>query len=203
MKWVKPSRSTIAYFERITPGPPIEARRMFGMPARFLNGHMLVAVFGNTFMLHLSPADRAACLRAGAKPFAPFGREAAKEYVDVKPGTFGDRELKEWIVRGMRYIATLPPKLRKKGTRGGAEGHSAEGEQEPESGRRRVGAKRVGAKRAGVKRAARLDGVGAKKAAAKKGTTAKRKAPKRAVPKRKAAKRPAAKRPVRRAAKRK
>lgn len=113
MKWTKPSADTLAYFERIAPGPPIEARRMFGMPARFLNGHMLVAVFGNTFMLHLSAEDREACLAAGAKPFAPMGREA-KEYVDVAPGLFDDRTLKEWIVRGMRYLGSLPPKLKRK-----------------------------------------------------------------------------------------
>jgi hypothetical protein len=113
MKWTKPSAETLAYFERIAPGPPIEARRMFGMPARFLNGHMLVGVFGNSFMLHLAEDDRAACIRAGAKPFAPMGREA-KEYVDVAPGLFDDRTLKEWIVRGMRYLGRLPPKLKKK-----------------------------------------------------------------------------------------
>ncbi len=112
MKWTKPSAETIAYFERIAPGPPIEARRMFGMPARFLNGHMLVGVFGDTFMLHLSEVDREACIRAGAKPFAPLGREA-KAYVDIAPGTFDDRTLKEWIVRGMRYLGSLPPKLKK------------------------------------------------------------------------------------------
>ena len=110
MKWTKPSAETVAYFERIAPGPPLETRHMFGMPARFLNGHVLVGVFGNTFMLHLSEADREACIRAGAKPFAPMGREA-REYVDVAPGTFDDRTLKEWIVRGMRYLGSLPPKL--------------------------------------------------------------------------------------------
>lgn len=108
MKWIKPSRATIAYFERLAPGAPLETRRMFGMPCRFLNGHMLVSVFQNTLMLHLSKADRALCIRAGAKPFAPMGREA-KEYVEIKPGLFEDREFKEWIVRGMRYLASLPP----------------------------------------------------------------------------------------------
>ena len=123
MKWTKPSAETVAYFERIAPGPPIQVRRMFGMPARFLNGHMLVAVFGNTFMLHLSEADREACIRAGAKPFAPMGREA-REYVDIPPGTFDDRTLKEWIVRGMRYLGSLPPKLGAKRGRVKADGAS-------------------------------------------------------------------------------
>lgn len=110
MKWTKPTADTIAYFERIAPGPPMETRSMFGMPCRFLNGHMLVGVFQDTLMLHLKPEDRVACIEAGAKPFAPMGREA-KEYVDVAPGTFDDREMKEWIVRGMRYLGGLPPKL--------------------------------------------------------------------------------------------
>jgi len=109
MKWIKPSRATIAYFERLTPGAPLETRRMFGMPCRFLNGYMLVGVFQNTLMVHLDQIDRALCIRAGAKPFKPMGREM-KEYVEIKPGAFEDREFKEWIVRGMRYLASLPPK---------------------------------------------------------------------------------------------
>jgi len=108
MKWIKPSRATIAYFERLAPGAPLETRRMFGAPCRFLNGHKLVGVFGNTLTLHLGKVDRALCIRAGAKPFKPMGREMT-EYVEIKPGLFEDRELKEWIVRGMRYLASLPP----------------------------------------------------------------------------------------------
>jgi TfoX/Sxy family transcriptional regulator of competence genes len=130
MKWTKPSAETIAYFERIAPGPPIEARRMFGMPARFLNGHMLVAVFGDTFMLHLSEVDRDACIRAGAKPFAPLGREA-KEYVDIAPGTFDDRTLKQWIVRGMRYLGSLPPKLKKQRAKAAMERRPQRGSAPP------------------------------------------------------------------------
>ncbi len=112
MKWTKPSLGTIEYFERIAPGPPIEARQMFGMPSRFLNGHMLVSVFGNSLMLHLSESDRAECIEAGARPFAPHGRSAA-EYVEITQGLFEDRTLKEWIARGMRYLGALPPKLAK------------------------------------------------------------------------------------------
>jgi len=112
MKWTKPSAKTIAYFERLAPGAPLDTRKMFGMPCRFLNGHMLVGVFENTLMLHLNPQDRFECIAAGAKPFKPMGREM-KEYVEIKPGTFEDRELKEWIVRGMRYLGSLPPKLGK------------------------------------------------------------------------------------------
>jgi TfoX/Sxy family transcriptional regulator of competence genes len=112
MKWTKPSAETIAYFERIAPGPPLETRQMFGMPCRFLNGHMLVGVFQNSIMLRLSEDDRFECLRAGATPFVPMGR-AMKEYVEIAPGTFDDREMKEWIVRGMRFLASLEPKLPK------------------------------------------------------------------------------------------
>ena len=110
LNWTKPSAETVAYFERIAPGPPIQARRMFGMPSRFLNGHMLVSVFGDAFMLHLSETDREECIAAGARPFAPMGR-MAKEYVEIVPGHFPDQTLKEWIARGMRYLGSLPPKL--------------------------------------------------------------------------------------------
>jgi len=110
MNWTKPSAETVAYFERIAPGPPIQARRMFGMPSRFLNGHMLVSVFGDAFMLRLSETDREECIAAGARPFAPMGR-MAKEYVEIVPGHFPDQMLKEWIARGMRYLGSLPPKL--------------------------------------------------------------------------------------------
>jgi TfoX/Sxy family transcriptional regulator of competence genes len=109
MKWVKPTAATLGYFERIAPGAPLETRPMFGMPSRFLNGHMLVGVFQNSLVLHLGKADRALCIAAGAKPFAPMGREM-KEYVEIVPGTFQDLELKEWIVRGMRFLAGLKPK---------------------------------------------------------------------------------------------
>src|SRR4051794_22481442 len=110
LNWTKPNAETIAYFGRIAPGPPIQARRMFGMPSRFLNGHMLVSVFGDAFMLHLSETDREECIAAGARPFAPMGR-MAKEYVEIAPGQFPDQTLKEWIARGMRYLGSLPPKL--------------------------------------------------------------------------------------------
>lgn len=110
MKWVRPSQATIDYFERLAPGPPLETRRMFGMPSRFLHGYMLVGLFGDNLILHLSPVDRAACIRAGAKRFKPMGRDM-RGYVAIKPRTFTDHDLKSWIVRGMRHLATLPPRI--------------------------------------------------------------------------------------------
>jgi hypothetical protein len=202
MKLPKPSAETVAYFERIAPGPPIEARKMFGMPVRFLNGHMLVGLFGDTFMLHLSPSDREECIRAGAKPFAPMGREA-KAYVDVQPGTFDDRTLKEWIVRGMRYLGSLPPKLKQRG--GPSSEHDGASSTRAASSQRGVAAKRPGAegkraaeatkRAAGTKRAAAgatLRGSTARRAKAAAGerqartaVVAARPAPKKGKPKQK------------------
>jgi TfoX/Sxy family transcriptional regulator of competence genes len=110
MKLRKPSQATLDYFERLAPGAPLATRTMFGMPCRFLNGYMLVGVFENTLMLHLSAGDRAECIAQGAEPFAPMGRDM-KAYVTITPGTFHDHDLKWWIVRGMRHIATLPPRV--------------------------------------------------------------------------------------------
>jgi TfoX/Sxy family transcriptional regulator of competence genes len=109
-KWVTPSQATIDYFERLAPGAPLETRKMFGLPSRFLHGYMLVGVFGDSIVLHLSEVDRAACIKAGARPFTPMGRNM-KAYVAITPGTFEDHDLKWWIVRGMRHLATLPPRV--------------------------------------------------------------------------------------------
>jgi TfoX/Sxy family transcriptional regulator of competence genes len=110
VKWIKPSQATLDYFEHIAPGAPLETRKMFGMPCRFLNGYVLVGVFQNTLMLHLSEEDRAACIAAGAEPFIPMGREM-KSYVAITPGVFEDHDLKWWIVRGMRYLGSLEPRI--------------------------------------------------------------------------------------------
>jgi hypothetical protein len=109
-KWIRPSAEAVAHFERIAPGPPLQIRRMFGMPCRFLNGHMLVGLYQNSIMLHLSADDRAACIEAGARPLIASGREMT-EYVEILPGTFDDHTLKLWIVQGMRYLGSLPPNL--------------------------------------------------------------------------------------------
>jgi TfoX/Sxy family transcriptional regulator of competence genes len=110
MKWIRPSQATLDYFERLAPGAPLETRRMFGAPCRFLNGYMLVGVFQNSLMLHLSESDRAECIAAGAEPFKPMGREM-QAYVAITPGTFADHDLKWWIVRGMRYLGSLEPRI--------------------------------------------------------------------------------------------
>lgn len=109
-KWTRPSPASVAHFERIAPGPPLQVRRMFGMPCRFLNGHMLVGLYQNSIMLHLNAEDRAACIAAGARPLIANQREM-REYVEILPGTFDDHTLKLWIVQGMRYLGSLPPNL--------------------------------------------------------------------------------------------
>ncbi|HEY3495695.1 MAG TPA: TfoX/Sxy family protein [Polyangiaceae bacterium] len=111
MKWKRPTPETLAHFERIAPGAPLETRSLFGMPCRFLNGHMLVGVFQNSIMLRLSEEDRKLCILAGARPFQPMGREMSG-YVELSPDTFDTPTLKQWIARGMRFIGSLPPKLK-------------------------------------------------------------------------------------------
>jgi hypothetical protein len=195
MKWSKPSAETIAYFERIAPGPPIEARSMFGMPARFLNGHMLVSLFGDAFMLHLSAADRLECIAAGARPFAPMGR-SAKEYVEITPGHFDDHTLKVWIARGMRYLGSLPPKLkvpvpaRVEAERAGKERSAAAGARRAATSAKAPAAKRAAASAPAPSQRRKSSAAGATKPRALKARTsravkagARRSAAKPAAPK--------------------
>ena len=44
MEFEKPSQAAIDAFDAIVP-PPVERRKMFGMPACFVNGNMFAGVY--------------------------------------------------------------------------------------------------------------------------------------------------------------
>lgn len=115
--FTKPSPETVSAFERAVDGiAGLEHRTMFGYPSVFLNGNMLASIFQDRVMVRLSESDRAeAMARAGAKPFEPSPGRAMKEYAEFPGAIVGNaRQLRDWIERGRAYVATLPPKTKKK-----------------------------------------------------------------------------------------
>ncbi len=113
MAWEKPSQELIDALEAVTPPPPVERRKMFGMPACFVNGYMFAGVFGRTIMLRLPEAEREKLLRNGGEPFAPMGR-TMREYVCPPPSLVADRaKLRPWIKKAQAYAESLPPKQAK------------------------------------------------------------------------------------------
>jgi TfoX/Sxy family transcriptional regulator of competence genes len=115
--FTKPSAETLDAFMRATEGlEGVEPRQMFGYPSVFLNGNMLSCIFQDRIMVRLSEADRATALDVdGAKLFEPSPGRAMKEYIDFPAAVRRDViELRRWLERGRRYVATLPPKRKKK-----------------------------------------------------------------------------------------
>jgi TfoX/Sxy family transcriptional regulator of competence genes len=111
--FTKPTEKTVNAFEKATDGlSGIERRKMFGYPSVFLNGNMLASIFQDRIMVRLSPADReAATTGSGAKPFEPSPGRGMKEYVELPAKVVGSTsELRHWLERGRKYVATLPVK---------------------------------------------------------------------------------------------
>ena len=110
MEFEKPSQAVIDAFDTVVPPPPVERRKMFGMPACFVNGNMFAGVYGRHVMLRLSEADREKLLRNGGEPFAPMGR-AMREYVTAPAAYVGQpAKLRPWMKKAQAFAESLPPK---------------------------------------------------------------------------------------------
>jgi TfoX/Sxy family transcriptional regulator of competence genes len=120
VEFEKPSQDVIDAFDAVVPPPPVERRKMFGMPACFVNGNMFAGVYGRNVMLRLSESDREKLLRNGGEPFAPMGR-AMREYVTA-PAAYVDQpaKLRQWMKRAQTFAESLPPKQRKARSKGAA-----------------------------------------------------------------------------------
>ena len=108
----KPSQQTTDAFEIALP-PTAERRKMFGMPAAFVNGNMMAGVFEDSIMVRLPEKDRAKLVTAGGAPFAPMDRPM-KEYVTVPAAFHTDAaKLRLWLRKALAYADSLPPKAPK------------------------------------------------------------------------------------------
>jgi hypothetical protein len=112
-KWKKPSTQTLATFAKLAADLPGEPKQMFGMPCRFLHGHMFFGVFQDTLVVRLAPEDLAAFLASGtARPFVAMGRQM-REWAqhDVTPQT--GKTLVPWLAHAVRFVGGLPAKTKK------------------------------------------------------------------------------------------
>lgn len=95
--------------------PEVELRKMFGYPCAFRRGQMLSGVFQDHIMLRLSEEDRVELLKLpGAKRFEPIPGRVMREYVELPADVMrAPATLKQWVKRGLAYVETLPPKVKK------------------------------------------------------------------------------------------
>ncbi len=90
----------------------ISHRRMFGGTCWLANGNMACGVTGDgTLMVRVGPQDQADALaEKGARPMDFTGRPLKGfVYVDAA-GHRGQDQLKTWVVRGLTFARSLPPK---------------------------------------------------------------------------------------------
>ena len=118
-KFVPAPERIVNIFHRNVDGlPNIELRKMFGYPCAFIKGQMLVGVFADRIMLRLSEADRKQIINLNqAKPFEPMSGRPMREYVELSEVIINSEpEFSKWLVKGLEYVNSLPPKVKKKKT---------------------------------------------------------------------------------------
>ncbi len=112
-KWTKAPESLVDLFgHAIEPLPDVQARKMFGYPAAFVNGNMFSSLFQSSMILRLSEQDRAECARQfGARRFEPMPGRPMREYVEVPEKILKSPTLLDtWLSKARDYAAALPPK---------------------------------------------------------------------------------------------
>lgn len=113
----KPTPEALAAFDSGFPADDerAERRKMFGMPAGFVNGNMFYGVFAEGVVLRL-PAERLTALSVedGIGPFEPMPGRPWKEYVHVDAVMWGDTDaLRGWTREALDHTAAMPPKVKK------------------------------------------------------------------------------------------
>ena len=113
----KPTPAALDAFADVFPSDERAVnKKMFGMPAAFVNGNMFMGVFANGLIFRL-PAERfsALCELDDIAPFEPMPGRPWKEYVHADTRTWGGTsELSAWAQEAFEHTAKMPPKAPKK-----------------------------------------------------------------------------------------
>ena len=90
---------------------PIEEKNMFGGLAFFVGGHMACGVIKNDLVVRVGAQGyEDALAEPGARLF-DFTSRPMKGWVMVSsPGYLDDDALLEWVMKGITFAKTLPPK---------------------------------------------------------------------------------------------
>lgn len=113
MKIPRPDEGSKEFFNSLLPDDSrVKVRPMFGNVSAFVNGNMLIGVFGNDLFLRLSGEDREELLNEkGASLFEPMKGKPMKEYILIprswrsQPAT-----VRPWVSRSLAWASKLPQK---------------------------------------------------------------------------------------------
>ncbi len=114
MKIEKPRPEILELFERLVPDRPgVECKMMFGARGAWVNGNMFMGTFEQDIVVRLPEEDRDELQAAGGERFEPMGRPM-REYMLVPRDMHEDDDLlSAWIERAFRFVAAMPPKVKK------------------------------------------------------------------------------------------
>ncbi len=114
MKIEKPRPEILELFERLVPDRPgVECKMMFGARAAWINGNMFMGTFEQDLVVRLPDADRAELQTAGGERFAPMGRPMREYMLLPRDMHDDDGALGKWIERAFRFVASMPPKVKR------------------------------------------------------------------------------------------
>src|SRR5262245_54215801 len=89
----------------------VEEKKMFGGVGFLLGGNLLVGVWKDSLIVRLGPDDgEAALLEPHVKAFDITGRPMKGWLLVAPEGLESNADLKEWVRRAVRFVATLPAK---------------------------------------------------------------------------------------------
>lgn len=92
----------------------VTEKKMFGGLSFMVNGHMCCGLVNENLMVRVGPEQYEDCLTL---PFArkmDFTGRPMKGMIFVDPdGYRADEDLEAWVDRGLAFVTTLPPKVRK------------------------------------------------------------------------------------------
>ncbi len=110
MKMPKATDADKDRFRSLVPeAPGVAVKPMFGQLGAFVNGNMFAGLFGDSVGVKLDEAAAAELVAAGGGPFGPAERPMGG-YTTIPDG----EDAEAWVARAQQYVATLPPKARKK-----------------------------------------------------------------------------------------
>ncbi|TYC21776.1 TfoX/Sxy family protein [Micromonospora sp. MP36] len=114
MQMPKPSDADKDFFRSVVADVPgVEVKPMFGNLGAFVNGNMFAGLFGSSVGVKLAADDLAELgTIEGAGPFGPAERPRGG-YLSLPP-SFTAEEATRWVNKAHAYVATLPPKKKKK-----------------------------------------------------------------------------------------
>jgi hypothetical protein len=110
LKIPKPAKGDRERFNALVPeAPHVQVKPMFGNLGAFVNGNVVMGLFGSDIGIKLAEDDQRILLAwPGTGPFGPRERPMAR-YVTI-PADWPADTAAEWIGKTLAYVGALPPK---------------------------------------------------------------------------------------------